>query len=69
MKITATWNSEKGRYEVASGNREKQLGFFLWQSADGDVWRDITGELVTSEAFEAASITLSGGPRDGEVVA
>lgn len=40
-----------------------------WHSADGDVWTDDHGRLITSPAFDAAVIELSGGPRDGEVVA
>lgn len=40
-----------------------------WYSADGDNWVDDSGRPVQTEEFHAATVVLSGGPRDGEYVA
>jgi hypothetical protein len=41
-----------------------------WVSEDGDEWRDSrTGKFPSSPEFQNCSITLIGGPRDGETVA
>jgi hypothetical protein len=60
-QITADWDSEK---YIAC------FGVMTWVSEDGDEWRDSrTGEFPSSPAFTNCSITLIGGPRDGETVA
>ena len=51
------------------GNGEYVVSAQGWHSADGDNWTDDAGRPVTGDTFDAAAICLSGGPRDGEVVA
>jgi hypothetical protein len=51
---------DNGRYEIMGRP---------WISRDGIEWIDNrTGEPVQTEEFHNASITLFGGPRDGEVI-
>lgn len=54
----AEWDGD--RYAVPSQG---------WCSSDGDNWSYEDGALVLGSLFERARITLSGGPRNGEVVA
>ena len=62
-KMLAHWigfGVDNGRYEIC-GQR--------WISRDGVEWIDSrTSEPVDSDEFHDASITLIGGPRDGEVI-
>jgi hypothetical protein len=46
-----------------------ELGKEIITSADGDEWLDENGLHPTSDEFDALTIRLSGGPRDGETVA
>lgn len=51
---------DNGRYEVTGQP---------WISRDGIEWIDNrTGEPVDTEEFHASSITMIGGPSDGEVI-
>ena len=51
---------DNGRYEVTGRP---------WISRDGYEWIDArTSEPVDTEEFHSASITLIGGPSDGEVI-
>lgn len=57
-KITATWNESTGQYVTDCG----------WHSQDGDNWEDGSGLPVVSAEFDAATIVLDGGKRNGDVV-
>jgi hypothetical protein len=46
-----------------------EFGAEILTSADGDEWLDENGLHPTSDEFDALTIRLSGGPRDGETVA
>lgn len=50
------------------GNGEYRVVGRPWRSADGDEWTDANGQTVRSEAFDSATITLLGGPRNGVTV-
>jgi hypothetical protein len=62
-KFSASWiggGIDNGRYEIIGRP---------WISRDGIEWIDNrTGEPVDTEEFHASSITMVGGPCDGEVV-
>ena len=62
-KMLAHWHGhgvDNGRYEIMGRP---------WISRDGIEWIDNrTGEPVDSEEFHMSSITLFGGPSDGEVI-
>jgi len=62
-KMLSHWHGhgvDNGRYEIMGRP---------WISRDGIEWIDArTGEPVDTEEFHNASITLFGGPRDGEVI-
>ena len=53
--IVATWSGEA----YVAGD---------WRSDDGDDWTDGCGEPCGGAEFSTATIVLSGGPRDGELV-
>ncbi len=63
LKFLARWiggGIDNGRYEVTGQP---------WISRDGIEWIDNrTGEPVDTEEFHASSITMIGGPSDGEVI-
>ena len=56
-KTTAHWQNET--YVVRSTG---------WTSKNGNDWKTSTGRDVKSAAFETATITFVGGPRNGETV-
>ena len=62
-KMLSHWmggGPDNGRYEIC-GQR--------WISRDGVEWIDSrTSEPVDTEEFHASTITLIGGPKDGEVI-
>ena len=62
-KMISHWHGgciDNGRYEICGRP---------WISRDGIEWIDNrTGEPVDTEEFHSASITLIGGPSDGEVI-
>jgi len=65
--MTQTRNHYEARW-TEIGNRYQIIGQ-PWISRDGIEWIDSrTSEPVDTEEFHSASITLMGGPRDGEVL-
>ena len=65
LSVNARWSVQRNCYVVparAIGNRR------AWYSADGDIWTDHRNELITGARFDAATIRLVGGPRDGKFV-
>jgi hypothetical protein len=56
---TARWDNDQQLYV------QSDLG--VW-SEDGNNWHDDHGGHCCSPEFEAATITLAGGPHDGETV-
>jgi len=59
--ITAKWDRTEQYVAIAPSGDE-------WYSGDGDEWLTGDGRAVETEEFEAATIELCGGPRDGETV-
>lgn len=63
VKMLSHWHGgsiDNGRYEICGRP---------WISRDGIEWIDArTSEPVDTEEFHSASITLIGGPSDGEVI-
>lgn len=63
-EVTAEWNASKQVYVA-----QNPVNQYHWFSEDGDEWLNEDGEPVTHEAFAHSTITLAGGPRDGQKVA
>jgi len=60
LKFSARWTAIGNRYQIIGQS---------WISQDGIEWIDArTSEPVDTEEFHNASITMVGGPCDGEVI-
>jgi hypothetical protein len=62
----ANWNGEQ--YVVNEPLYTDDERRAKWFSIDGDNWLDYYANVVDTAEFHASTITLHGGPRDGETV-